>query len=163
VGLEHLVVQRPVLPASSSEASWQIYARVLNKTVSNEHPNLASAERSSVSLYSGISRLLRYDTRQENQWVSGQVLERDLYDVPRTGKPRSSMSDAPLGLQAAPPQPVVQDRKQLATMVVLLVGHTNGMTALQDRTVLWHAVRDAVVATSLVHRRIVQEFTRDKS
>lgn len=73
----------------------------------------------------------------------GQMFERDLHDVPRTGEPCMRMSYTPFKLEPPGPQPFVREGEPRTAMVVLPVIDPDRASILEKRAVLGYAVRNA--------------------
>jgi hypothetical protein len=80
---------------------------------------------------------------EEQEWLAGQVLERDRDHVSRANEPCLRVSYAPFGLEAPLPKPPVREGEALTTVVVLAILDPNRVPLLEDGAGLRHAVRNA--------------------
>lgn len=72
-----------------------------------------------------------------------QVFAGNADNIPSACEPCMSVSDAPFGLQARRPKPLVREGEARTTMVVLLVVDSNRASVPEDRAILRHAVRNS--------------------
>jgi hypothetical protein len=100
-----------------------------------------SSDRASSGLVAvGAARARRVE---EQEWLLGQVLERDADNVPCANEPGLRVTYGPLGLEASLPEPPVREGEALAAVVILAVLEPNQVPLLEDGAGLGHAVRNA--------------------
>lgn len=72
---------------------------------------------------------------EEQERVASQALARDVHDVPSAREPCLGVPNAPFGLAAAFPQPLVGEGEAGAAMIVLSIVDPPGPASFKDRAV----------------------------
>jgi hypothetical protein len=91
---------------------------------------------------------------QEQKRVVRQVLHGHSDDIASAREPCMGVPDAPFGLEAPRPQPLVREGEALAAVVVLPIVDPDPASFLEDRATRRHAVRYARDELRQVERRI---------
>jgi hypothetical protein len=79
---------------------------------------------------------------EECERITGEVLQGDLDNVPRSSKPGVRISERTLGLEPSRPEPVIGKGEALTAMIVLAVVNSKWASVLKDRAIPRYSIRN---------------------